>query len=69
VRAPARREAKSVVIEPDRRKAIELAITTAGKDDIVLIAGKGHERYQIIGTQKFDFSDRNVAQECLRNLT
>lgn len=69
VRAPARREAKSVVIEPDRRKAIELAITTAAKDDIVLIAGKGHERYQIIGTQKFDFSDRNVAQECLRNLT
>ncbi len=69
VRAPARREAKSVVIEPDRRKAIELAIKTAGKDDILLIAGKGHENYQIIGTQKFAFSDRNVAQECLRNLT
>ena len=65
VRAPARREAKSVVIEPDRRKAIELAIKTAGKDDIVLIAGKGHENYQIIGTQKFAFSDKAVAAECL----
>jgi UDP-N-acetylmuramoyl-L-alanyl-D-glutamate--2,6-diaminopimelate ligase len=54
-----------VVIEPDRRKAIELAIKTAGKDDIVLIAGKGHENYQIIGTQKFAFSDKAVAAECL----
>jgi len=53
------------IIEPDRRKAIELAIKTAGKDDIVLIAGKGHENYQIIGTQKFDFSDRQIAQELL----
>jgi len=53
------------VIEPDRRKAIELAIKTAGKDDIVLIAGKGHENYQIIGTQKLDFSDREEAQKLL----
>jgi UDP-N-acetylmuramoyl-L-alanyl-D-glutamate--2,6-diaminopimelate ligase len=66
VRTPARRESKSVVIEPDRRKAIELAITAAGKDDILLIAGKGHETYQIIGTQKFAFSDKQVALECLR---
>jgi len=40
----------------------------AAKDDIVLIAGKGHETYQIIGKQKFDFSDKKVAQECLGNL-
>jgi len=53
------------IVEPDRRKAIELAIKTAGKDDIVLIAGKGHENYQIIGTQKFHFSDKEVATECL----
>jgi len=53
------------IIEPDRRKAIELAIETADKDDIVLIAGKGHETYQIIGTQKSDFSDKDIAQECL----
>jgi len=57
---------KSVVIEPDRKKAIELAIESAEKDDIVLIAGKGHETYQIIGKQKFDFSDKAVAIECLK---
>jgi UDP-N-acetylmuramoyl-L-alanyl-D-glutamate--2,6-diaminopimelate ligase len=56
----------NIIIEPDRKKAIELAIESAGKDDIVLIAGKGHETYQIIGKQKFDFSDKTVAQECLR---
>ena len=54
------------IIEPDRKKAIELAIKTAAKDDVVHIAGKGHETYQIIGKQKFDFSDRHVAQQCLR---
>jgi UDP-N-acetylmuramoyl-L-alanyl-D-glutamate--2,6-diaminopimelate ligase len=54
------------IIEPDRKKAIELAIKTAGKDDIVLIAGKGHETYQIIGTQKFDFNDKKVAEEYLK---
>jgi len=57
------------IIEPDRRKAIELAIKTAGKDDIVVIAGKGHETYQIIGTQKFNFSDKKIAQECLKKRT
>jgi len=53
------------IIEPDRRKAIELAVKTAAKNDIILIAGKGHETYQIIGKQKFDFSDKIIAQECL----
>ncbi len=55
-----------IIIEPDRRKAIELAIETAERDDIVLIAGKGHENYQIIGTKKFHFSDKEVATECLK---
>jgi UDP-N-acetylmuramoyl-L-alanyl-D-glutamate--2,6-diaminopimelate ligase len=54
------------VIEPDRKRAIELAIEASGKDDIILIAGKGHEDYQIIGTQKFYFSDKEVVQQCLR---
>jgi UDP-N-acetylmuramoyl-L-alanyl-D-glutamate--2,6-diaminopimelate ligase len=54
-----------ISVEQDRKKAIELAIKTAEKDDIVLIAGKGHETYQIIGTKKFDFSDKKVAQEYL----
>ena len=56
----------TIIIEPDRKKAIALAIKTAGKDDIVLIAGKGHETYQIIGKQKFDFSDKAVAEEYLK---
>jgi UDP-N-acetylmuramyl tripeptide synthase len=55
------------LIEPDRRKAIGLAIETASSNDIVLIAGKGHETYQIIGTQKFDFSDKEVAEQCLES--
>jgi UDP-N-acetylmuramoyl-L-alanyl-D-glutamate--2,6-diaminopimelate ligase len=54
-----------ILIEPDRRKAIWLAIESAGKNDIVLIAGKGHENYQIIGKQKFPFSDKIVAREYL----
>ena len=55
-----------LTVEPDRRKAIELAIEAARPDDIVLLAGKGHETYQIIGDKKFDFSDKDIAQRCLR---
>jgi UDP-N-acetylmuramoyl-L-alanyl-D-glutamate--2,6-diaminopimelate ligase len=54
-----------ITVEPDRGKAIALAVKKAEKNDIVLIAGKGHEDYQIIGRQKFPFSDKIVAQECL----
>ena len=53
------------IIEPDRKRAIELAIEAAEKDDIVLIAGKGHEDYQIIGKQKFHFSDKEIARDLL----
>ena len=55
-----------LTVEPDRRRAIELAIETARPDDIVLLAGKGHETYQIIGDKKFDFSDKDIARHCLR---
>jgi UDP-N-acetylmuramoyl-L-alanyl-D-glutamate--2,6-diaminopimelate ligase len=54
-----------ISVEPDRRKAIEVAIEAAEHDDIVLIAGKGHETYQIIGTKKFDFSDKEIARRLL----
>jgi UDP-N-acetylmuramoyl-L-alanyl-D-glutamate--2,6-diaminopimelate ligase len=57
-----------LTVEPDRRKAIELAIESAGPDDIVLIAGKGHEAYQIIGTTKHDFSDKAIARQYLERL-
>lgn len=59
-------DSQNIMVEPDRKKAIEFAIKTADPHDIVLIAGKGHEDYQIIGTQKFDFSDKLIAQKCLR---
>ncbi len=55
-----------ITVEQDRKKAIALAIEKAAKGDIVLIAGKGHENYQIIGTQRFDFDDKKVALEFLR---
>lgn len=48
-------------VEADRKKAIEKAIRIARPGDLVLIAGKGHEDYQIIGTQKVHFDDREVA--------
>jgi UDP-N-acetylmuramoyl-L-alanyl-D-glutamate--2,6-diaminopimelate ligase len=57
---------QTIAIEPDRKKAIEMTIKSAGKSDIVLIAGKGHEDYQIIGKQKFHFSDKEIAMECLK---
>ncbi len=55
-----------IKIEPDRKKAIQLAVKLAKKNDIILIAGKGHETYQIIGTKKFDFSDKNIVHQCLK---
>ena len=58
-------ESEKVTVEPDRRKAIELAIETARPEDVVLLAGKGHETYQIIGTKKTDFSDQDIARRCL----
>ena len=51
---------------PDRRKAIEAAITKADKDDIVLIAGKGHEKTQQIKGVLFEFCDKRVAEEFIQ---
>lgn len=55
----------SIVIEPDRAKAIEFAISKASSDDIILIAGKGHETYQIIQNEKKPFSDEVSARVAL----
>jgi UDP-N-acetylmuramoyl-L-alanyl-D-glutamate--2,6-diaminopimelate ligase len=49
----------------DRREAIHQAIAQARTDDLVLIAGKGHEDYQIIGREVFHFDDKEVAREAL----
>jgi len=52
-------------IIPDRRSAIYRAIELARKNDIVLIAGKGHEDYQILGDKRIHFDDREIALEAL----
>jgi UDP-N-acetylmuramoyl-L-alanyl-D-glutamate--2,6-diaminopimelate ligase len=57
-----------VVVEPDRRQAIRAAIEAAQPGDIVLIAGKGHEDYQIVGKQKQHFDDREEARAALAKL-
>jgi UDP-N-acetylmuramyl tripeptide synthase len=61
-------EAKGSVVEPDRRRAIELGINVSRPDDAVLIAGKGHETYQIIGNTTIDFDDREEARKVLNKL-
>ena len=57
--------ADNITIEPERKKAIELAVKAAAAGDIILIAGKGHENYQIIGSEKYHFSDIETAAEFL----
>ena len=55
-------------VVPDRRDAIARAIAVANSGDAILIAGKGHEDYQIIGTEKHHFDDREVAAEELKKV-
>ena len=55
-------------IIPDRGEAIWAAVKEARSNDIVLIAGKGHEDYQLIGAQRLHFDDREIAREALRTL-
>jgi UDP-N-acetylmuramoyl-L-alanyl-D-glutamate--2,6-diaminopimelate ligase len=59
---------KNYLVEPDRKEAIKRAVLMAGEDDIVLIAGKGHETYQEIGGKKYAFNDREVLQEAIKQL-
>jgi UDP-N-acetylmuramoyl-L-alanyl-D-glutamate--2,6-diaminopimelate ligase len=48
-------------VEPDRARAISRAVALARLGDVVLLAGKGHEDYQIVGTEKIHFDDREIA--------
>ncbi|MBL9147576.1 MAG: UDP-N-acetylmuramoyl-L-alanyl-D-glutamate--2,6-diaminopimelate ligase [Phycisphaerae bacterium] len=56
-----------VDVEVDRAKAIALAVRAARRGDVVLIAGKGHEDYQIVGTEKRAFDDRLVARAAMED--
>jgi len=59
---------KEYLTEPDRRKAIQLAIKISHPGDIVLIAGKGHETYQIIGKETLAFDDKKEAERALESI-
>ena len=61
----AKEAVRTYEIEPDRRKAIARALATANKGDVVIIAGKGHEDYQIFKDRTVHFSDSEVAREIL----
>jgi UDP-N-acetylmuramoyl-L-alanyl-D-glutamate--2,6-diaminopimelate ligase len=57
-----------LVAEPDRAKAIARAVGEAKAGDVVLLAGKGHETYQILKYQTIDFDDRETARQVLQSL-
>jgi UDP-N-acetylmuramoyl-L-alanyl-D-glutamate--2,6-diaminopimelate ligase len=57
-----------VIFEKDRKSAIEKAILTMKPRDLLLILGKGHETYQILGTTKISFDDREVANQALTRI-
>ena len=56
---------RAVFSEPDRKKGIAFALQRAAEGDVILVAGKGHEDYQIIGQTKYPFSDAAVVRELL----
>jgi UDP-N-acetylmuramoyl-L-alanyl-D-glutamate--2,6-diaminopimelate ligase len=60
----ARRKTTDIIL--DRTAAIISALNSAGKDDVILIAGKGHEDYQIIGKEKIHFNDKEEVEEWIR---
>ncbi|MDD5438587.1 MAG: UDP-N-acetylmuramoyl-L-alanyl-D-glutamate--2,6-diaminopimelate ligase [Candidatus Omnitrophica bacterium] len=62
------KEYRNYSIIPDRKAAIHKALSNARNNDIVLIAGKGHEAVQIVGNKQYTFDDRNVARKILDSL-
>jgi UDP-N-acetylmuramoyl-L-alanyl-D-glutamate--2,6-diaminopimelate ligase len=57
---------KGYLTIPERREAIRTAVTLVQPGDILLIAGKGHEDYQIVGNQRYHFSDKEEIREALK---
>jgi len=54
---------EGTIIEADRRRAIEVALSNASAGDVVVVAGKGHEPYQVVADQVIEFDDRDVIRE------
>jgi UDP-N-acetylmuramoyl-L-alanyl-D-glutamate--2,6-diaminopimelate ligase len=54
------------LVEPDRERAIEIALDQARPGDIVLLAGKGHETSQVLRDRTIEFDDREMARRMLR---
>ncbi len=61
------RNSEGLHVVYDRREAIHQAIAQAQREELVVIFGKGHENYQIVGTERFYFSDREEAEKALKN--
>ncbi len=56
------------VVIPDRREAIYYAVSHAQKDDLIVLAGKGHEDYQVIGEEEIHFDEREIVAEAIARL-
>ena len=61
------RHSARAIVEPDRRTAIQRALREASPGDIVILAGKGHETYQILKDKVIDFDDRAEARKALQD--
>jgi UDP-N-acetylmuramoyl-L-alanyl-D-glutamate--2,6-diaminopimelate ligase len=67
--APSKASSSSgYLVEPDRRAAIALALGLARPGDVIIIAGKGHEDYQLVGNRVLRFDDREVVREIAAGL-
>ena len=58
----------SYIAIPDRKEAIEYAYRISGEGDIILLAGKGHEKYQLIGKNKEYFCERDIVENCINSM-
>jgi UDP-N-acetylmuramoyl-L-alanyl-D-glutamate--2,6-diaminopimelate ligase len=66
---PSPADAERIVVELDRAKAIHLALGSAAERDVVMLLGKGHEPYQIVGDKRLSHSDLAIAQAMLGQRT
>ena len=58
---------KAYIKIPDRSDAIRCAVSILQRNDILVLAGKGHEEYQLIGHEKIPFSERNIIKDVLES--